>query len=178
MWKKSKSEIANMIHMYKSSTVTIIAASSSDVSRGFLQPPSTLSFEVPFRINGGAFSSFSLVREEDLEHWDRYEPINTRRRTLQEHPDEALSHWLAIVHIYSRRTLSFHNDKLPALAGIAQEYLQHLGPGYYVRMWEYRLPFQLLWRYSQFYPSSCPSQYLAPSRANLNNGHPGGQITR
>lgn len=88
--------------------------------------------------------------------------------------DGALDQWYEVINRYSHREMSFENDKLPALAGIAQDYARYLRLGYYAGLWQYELHRQLLWRragsmsdqppqnYSWYHLRS-PTQYRAPS---------------
>jgi hypothetical protein len=53
--------------------------------------------------------------------------------------------WASIIEEYSRLTLTFEKDRLPALSGIAR-LANHFCPGRYVAgLWEKDLPRQLLW---------------------------------
>ena len=48
------------------------------------------------------------------------------------------------MHVYSQRPATFASDKLVAIAGIANDFAAHLGPGYFAGLWDYMLPFQML----------------------------------
>jgi hypothetical protein len=61
-------------------------------------------------------------------------------------PRESLLRWLRIVERYGPRKASFPSDKLPAIAGIAKEFSNSLGPHYYAGLWGgNKLVLQLGW---------------------------------
>lgn len=83
---------------------------------------------------------------------------------------DQLLRWLRIIHIYSLCTASLSSDKLTALAAIAKEFSNELGPGYYAGLWEFSLLWQLTWTTWFPYvtddnspPITRPAVYRAPS---------------
>lgn len=56
------------------------------------------------------------------------------------------SHWLDIVAQYTRLSLTFNSDTLPALAGLAKQLQPCFGGEYYAGAWEHMFAMDLLWR--------------------------------
>ncbi|KAH6949460.1 heterokaryon incompatibility protein-domain-containing protein [Fusarium avenaceum] len=80
-------EIALMKNIYASSVLTIVAASSKEVSEGILldRPSSNINtFTIPFRIKDGLFGSFSFGSLAAVVYDERSEPLARRAWTLQE----------------------------------------------------------------------------------------------
>jgi hypothetical protein len=78
----------------------------------------------------------------------------------------ALGQWQHIVWQVSRRELSLSSDMLPAVAALAQQYKQVLGPGYFAGIWEYGLLQQLCWiriYLGKRNAVAVPQQYRAPT---------------
>ncbi|KAK7433985.1 hypothetical protein VKT23_020449 [Stygiomarasmius scandens] len=80
-------------------------------------------------------------------------------------PEDNDTTWDAICTRYTRRTVTKAEDRLNALAGIAEQF-QHIWPEsrYIAGLWEHHLPGCLLWE--NFGESQChqrPAQNLAPS---------------
>lgn len=75
--------------------------------------------------------------------------------------------WRAIVHTYSRTTLSRPGDKLVAISGIAKRMQTILDDEYIAGLWRADLPIQLLWhtlgRKSDGALSARPCAYRAPT---------------
>lgn len=57
----------------------------------------------------------------------------------------ALEYWRSIVRDYTRRFLTWPNDKLPAIAGVAQVYSQFFNCRYLAGLWENSLESELMW---------------------------------
>lgn len=74
--------------------------------------------------------------------------------------------WFHIVEDYSQRLLTRENDKLPALSGLAQEFLGFRG-SYAAGLWTNDIPESLLWRTGSvggnFRPAKRPADYRAPT---------------
>jgi hypothetical protein len=98
-------------------------------------------------------------------------------------PREAFLCWLRIVRRYGCRKLSLPSDKLPAIAGIAKEFFDSLGPYYYAGIWGgNKLVLQLGWYVEQLSMKdpklTIPGQYgtttaRSPHRRHiaLHRGH-------
>lgn len=73
--------------------------------------------------------------------------------------------WLTIVTEYTFGRLSFLEDKLPAIGGIASEYQRVLGDVYLAGLWKSRLTEGLMWYIAEplFKGQAQPSAYRAPS---------------
>lgn len=99
-------EISVMERIYRESFVTIVAASSANVTDGFLQPrpPPQESYTIPFRLTGDIFGSMSIQKLDFVEYDEMLEPINKRAWTLQEQliPNQLL--------IYASHTLKWRCD--------------------------------------------------------------------
>ncbi|KAF2026724.1 HET-domain-containing protein, partial [Setomelanomma holmii] len=57
----------------------------------------------------------------------------------------ALDYWRSIVHDYTRRFLTWPNDKLPAIAGVAQIYAGFFNCSYLAGLCQYSLHSELMW---------------------------------
>lgn len=75
--------------------------------------------------------------------------------------------WYKIVADYSSRVITYEEDKLPALAGLAIEYGKASGKTYLAGLWKESLLDDLLWRQGKFEYSNeeplTPAKYRAPS---------------
>lgn len=88
------------------------------------------------------------------------------------------SHWFEIVKRYSALDLTFHQDKLIAIAGVAQEigsrYQAQLGH-YLAGLWEKAQPSQLLWETNRLarrpFPKSAPTWSWASITTPINYRH-------
>ncbi|KAG6356958.1 hypothetical protein INS49_014833 [Diaporthe citri] len=86
-----------------------------------------------------------------------------------------LDFWVRVVEGYSRRNLSYMRDKLPALSGIACEFVQILNkegltarggmpPSRYLAgLWDTRMHRQLCWQLSKYYDKGFVQEYRAPT---------------
>lgn len=61
-------------------------------------------------------------------------------------PDEHIWHWPSIATINSSTNLTYGEDRLPALAGVARRQHELTGDKYLAGLWRRHLPTQLLWR--------------------------------
>ncbi|RGP81364.1 beta-hexosaminidase 2 [Fusarium longipes] len=121
------------------------------------------SFHYPYQDEGDKSWSLNINKlvmdEEDAENY-KY---------------DALTCWCRLVSAYSLRLASFENDKLNAIAGVAQlpSFASILGPGYFAGMWQYNFALQLTWYVADEYrcvpgekrvnASYRPNTYRAPS---------------
>ncbi|PIG82480.1 hypothetical protein AARAC_005766 [Aspergillus arachidicola] len=71
------------------------------------------------------------------------------------------AHWRALVWLYSRRSLTFPSDKLPAISGIAKEYSKAMGSAYVAGLWRDFLVEELTWQ--SMVQCRAVSEYRAPS---------------
>jgi hypothetical protein len=74
---------------------------------------------------------------------------------------QAVDFWNYIVSIYSRCKLTFEEDKLVALAGVARAMKVQMGCDYLAGMWRVELERNLLWEVDS--NSRRPKEYRAPS---------------
>jgi len=58
---------------------------------------------------------------------------------------DSLKFWYSAVESYSTRALTFEEDRLPALAGIAARIAQALGPTYVAGLWKEDITYGLCW---------------------------------
>lgn len=72
--------------------------------------------------------------------------------------------WRSIVYEYSRRKISFSDDKFPAISAIAQERGKETNDEYLAGLWKSTLPKDLLWIiHSWSNRANRPKSYRAPS---------------
>ncbi|PVH80477.1 HET-domain-containing protein, partial [Cadophora sp. DSE1049] len=72
--------------------------------------------------------------------------------------------WFRLVECYTKRSLTFSEDKLPALSGLAHEYQRASGDRYLAGIWSRELWKGLFWRRDMdCLRSSGPELYRAPS---------------
>ncbi|KAI0633192.1 heterokaryon incompatibility protein-domain-containing protein [Trametes polyzona] len=231
-------EMARMRRIYRNASLTLIAASASKATEGFLQPRPAPWYArtLPFICPGGTelpdshrkdhesgravVSTIHLM--EDFVPWRLNDPIHERGWCLQEllmslrslvftsqtlefrcqtttvkvggayhslHDDiqrlpdilfEAeppqLSPrsddwwalwrtWRDVLKAYTRRTVTYPSDKLPACAGIAEEFHRVLRSDYLAGLWRDTLLEDLLWSRigSSTKPRRRPAGYRAPS---------------
>ncbi|OTA93505.1 hypothetical protein M434DRAFT_39704, partial [Hypoxylon sp. CO27-5] len=82
---------------------------------------------------------------------------------------ETLRQWDKLVCIYAQRTLTYPEDKFPAISGIGQLVHKQTGWRYLAGLWKEHLIYQLLWERHSFHPffedtdTSMPAKYRAPS---------------
>ncbi|GKZ18367.1 hypothetical protein AbraIFM66951_000925 [Aspergillus brasiliensis] len=82
--------------------------------------------------------------------------------------------WVAVVVQYSKRSLTFQADKLPALMGIVLEWEALFKPGqYWAGLWSESLAKDLFWKVPRNYsPRSAYESYVAPSWSWASRAHP------
>jgi len=73
-----------------------------------------------------------------------YDPMPKLISQLGTDSQEALSEWMQVVKDYSRRSISLPNDKLPAIAALAERFAEVLGI-YHAGLWRYEFIKQLCW---------------------------------
>ncbi|KAI0441683.1 heterokaryon incompatibility protein-domain-containing protein [Xylaria telfairii] len=88
--------------------------------------------------------------------------------SFAEHSGDYYKQWHELVKTYSGRDLTFHADKLPALAGAAAEMSQILNSKYLAGLWRENLLYDLLW-HSDTWGVENSEQ---PPPTPLNNGSP------
>ncbi|KAE8370332.1 heterokaryon incompatibility protein-domain-containing protein [Aspergillus caelatus] len=76
-------------------------------------------------------------------------------------PDTARFLWYDLVRLYSRRSMTYPSDKLPAMSGIAKEYAKVLGNAYVAGLWREFLVDELAWL--PWEQCTAASEYRAPS---------------
>ncbi|PMD21413.1 HET-domain-containing protein [Hyaloscypha hepaticicola] len=89
---------------------------------------------------------------------------NVKSSFDQTEPKKSYLYWRTVIEAYSKGRLTFHHDKLPAVAGIAREMSRLLPDRYIAGMWEGDLIYSLLWFINS--PSDfiyLPSEYCAPT---------------
>lgn len=112
----------------------------------YLLPPRVLEFG-PFDI------SWRCQRGHFCECEDDSFPINWGWRgelARQTRPPENIHRkveqwWISIVKHYTRRNLTNHQDKLPALSGLAQLYHEVMDDTYLAGLWRASFPYNLCW---------------------------------
>ncbi|KAK5164829.1 uncharacterized protein LTR77_009493 [Saxophila tyrrhenica] len=92
-------------------------------------------------------------------------------KMLTEDEDEAWR-WRSLCEEYSRRSLSYSTDRLPAMAGLAATWADVLQerPAYLAGLWQHSLLRDLLWKYDDALPvDRRGSEYLAPTWSWANS---------
>jgi hypothetical protein len=89
----------------------------------------------------------SLFRSDSLFRLKHYIEIPmTMSALVAEQSEEArLYIWMRIVAVFTSRQLSFHKDRLPAIAGLADAMHSHFGGRYLAGMWEARMESMIMW---------------------------------
>ncbi|KAE8332711.1 heterokaryon incompatibility protein-domain-containing protein [Aspergillus sergii] len=75
-----------------------------------------------------------------------YKLITSGGRHSSVTPEIVRGHWRDLVSLYSRRSLTFPSDKLPAISGIAKEYGKAIGGDYVAGLWRDFLVDELTWQ--------------------------------
>ncbi|ORY17471.1 hypothetical protein BCR34DRAFT_555507 [Clohesyomyces aquaticus] len=92
-------EIAYMDRIYRNSFVSIAAACDSDANQGFLHtrpPDPTKTFEVPYGIGGGLFSTISMLERWHAHYEDGIEPLMLELGLFK---SSCLRHALSTTHL-------------------------------------------------------------------------------
>ncbi|KAL2069187.1 hypothetical protein VTL71DRAFT_15525 [Oculimacula yallundae] len=208
-------ELSSMCRIYQQATFTIVAASATSASQGFLEDREPLepAVQIPFWAPDDTLTSVYLRAEQLYD--DDEEPINSRAWTLQEQllsprrlvyashtlqyqcrehtlnlgnsihtpaqlesrnylvtlegvaeeiRDQEIGRaWVDIIRMYSQRRLSFQEDKLTALGGIAEAFSSHKPGDYIAGLWSGEvLARLLLWVITPKGYAASPI-YVAPS---------------
>ncbi|KDR74932.1 hypothetical protein GALMADRAFT_249859 [Galerina marginata CBS 339.88] len=106
----------------------------------------------------------------DNAHWTSSEREPVRSRDLPKAPKTSKEKqkiqqaWKLTIENYTKRKISYPNDKLVAFASLAEEFYDSVQTPYYAGLWESTLLFDLLWskESAKHYPSR-PAAYRAPS---------------
>ncbi|KAL1605277.1 hypothetical protein SLS60_004825 [Paraconiothyrium brasiliense] len=86
-------------------------------------------------------------------------------------PEDMLIHWMAIVEGFTSRGLAFATDKLPAIAGMSEQFGVLMEDQYCAGLWRSGMPVNLLWTkddrfqqiYNDFEPRLSGADVAAPS---------------
>lgn len=98
--------------------------------------------------------------------------MNTKARFEAMDSSDAIGTWNMVIEKYSGMALSFADDKLVAISGIAKHVRAKIGhlsdpqPSYLAGLWQTEIMSQLLWlAYPEkyYHSSSRPQSYRAPS---------------
>jgi len=92
--------------------------------------------------------------------------------------EDVLSRWYRIVSEFTNRRITYEDDRLPALSGIASRIHQHLGDPYIVGLWQGDMVRGLTWANRLYrkqrlkkYPTNSPSRLWSPTWAWASRGH-------
>ncbi|KAL1946194.1 hypothetical protein VTO73DRAFT_15321 [Trametes versicolor] len=176
-------ELGRMHLIYRHAFLTIIAASASGVTEGFLQERSVAPRDVslPFicppqpaaagysdaphtvqQVGRMRASTTYTAAEGSLQSYTRaLEPINTRG--CSEDWSDVYRGWCRIVEDYSERTIGVPSDKLVACAAVAEMFSRVLSSEYLAGAWRATLLQDLLWRRDQVAYLHRATEYRAPS---------------
>lgn len=78
-------------------------------------------------------------------------------------PNMASTLWHRAVEEYTSRQISKPRDRLPAIAAVAQQFYQYLGPKYLAGVWSKDLALDLLWEVREPILKVKETEYLGPS---------------
>ncbi|CAG7566179.1 unnamed protein product [Fusarium equiseti] len=112
---------------------------------------------------------FHVSRGGDLEAADSSAVGHGRFVDTMDLVQRGLSTWYNMVREYSRRNLSFQQDKFPAIAALARSFSETFGgQKYFAGLWESDIHKGLLWTHPEFkefddYQKLMPKDYVAPS---------------
>lgn len=105
--------------------------------------------------------------EEHLTRYNSQDDTSLVRPVLEQiSPEKLLDTWEDIISYYSQLLLTYPKDKLPALAGIATLFSQHVGDAEYLAgIWKALLPSSLFWHTSPVEPRlpETAKEFKAPS---------------
>jgi len=82
--------------------------------------------------------------------------------------------WRTIVEQYTERQLTFDDDKLLAIAAVAERYASWRSPVYLAGLWRHSLSSMCMWYYKSTSGNHRPKTFRAPSWswASVNSDHP------
>lgn len=93
---------------------------------------------------------------------DIFETFGNAKTNFAATHSKGISPWCQLVEWYSRRFLSLHSDRLPAIAAVAKAYGQRTDDRYLVGLWRSTLATDLLWE------ARGPGPYEGKGRPMLN----------
>lgn len=138
----------------------------------YLLPPRILEFgpfDISWRCQKGHFCECA---DKGLKSdWGWRKVLSEQARPPRNVKSEAEQWWVRTVQHYTARTLTNHEDKLPALSGLAQIYHKATDDIYLAGLWKASLPHSLCWYHSsgEDYETAAigigrrPQKYRAPS---------------
>jgi hypothetical protein len=101
----------------------------------------------------------AVIQSYNIRGWKKFLTEATR-------PRELYDSWTWIIHFYAKGNLSYSNDKLVALAGIAKQWAQLSGcpaSSYLAGLWKSHMPYCLCWFIHLDNRSTRPAKYRAPT---------------
>jgi hypothetical protein len=120
-----------------------------------------------FRVGICQNSPTTPLDQGSLKSMTKKKGMSRKRRQLKSRLRADLyKFWCAVVTNYSRRDLSFHQDKLPALSGLAKRMHLICNTDYLAGLWQSEFTQGLLWYVESRRPnaaSGAPVPYLSPS---------------
>lgn len=78
-------------------------------------------------------------------------------------PEPIMARWYAILEQYSDRSLTFVDDRLPAISAVAQQFHDVTGYRYLAGLWHEHILTGLLWYSHAVRQKPRPSKYIAPT---------------
>ncbi|KAK3990041.1 hypothetical protein QBC44DRAFT_369361 [Cladorrhinum sp. PSN332] len=144
-------QISQMHQIYRNASLTIVAAEAEKSLSGFLQPRSEyLGSKVAAKLDDNVLGHIYLAEHRDGGYPARFEDTRKdfsrdptgrllrrlRTESQQTHHRDHPMAWVKVVNEYSTRALSNGEDKLPAIAAIAEEYSRIMPvTKYYAGLW-------------------------------------------
>jgi hypothetical protein len=89
--------------------------------------------------------------------------LSSNAGILTDHKEFSYDRWYYILEGYTKLHITFHSDRLLAIAGIAERWGHALQDEYLVGLWRSRLPVELLWHIWPHTSLRRPLEYQAPS---------------
>lgn len=94
--------------------------------------------------------------------WDFRDNIAEKRLELSSASRVKLGEtWLSIVYAYTAREMTYPEDKLPALSGMANILMNITSQNYYAGIWEFYVMESLHWLFKS--PGALPTMHIAPT---------------
>lgn len=118
-----------------------------------LLSPRTLYFlpdEIMWRCQEHVVCQCARYDADDMTGYSKYVKVHTGKSGIHQISDGARKRlfrrdWAQLVFDYASREFTFHKDKLPALAGVAEEFGKQRQWTYICGLWQEDLPRNLMW---------------------------------
>jgi hypothetical protein len=106
---------------------------------------------------------FDQNLRDSFQHRDGTLGLSWNGGVLTDHREFSYDRWYEILEGYTQLQITFHSDRLLAIAGIAERCGYALQDEYLVGLWRSRLPIELLWHIWPHTSLPRPLEFQAPS---------------